>query len=90
MDRIKPTLPKPVATTARTEREELVQKFVDRINPGRESMKLKSLTAARFTKLVEGWGTKSNLCWLYGECDRARDFSKMFWFKIKQSKSKDV
>jgi hypothetical protein len=79
-------LPTPIATTARSEREELVQKFLDRINPSREAMNLKPLTAARFNTLIVGWGTKINLYWLYGECDRARNFSKMFWYKIKQSK----
>jgi hypothetical protein len=86
MERIKPTLPKPTATTARSEREELMQKFLNRINPSRDAMRLKPLTAASFNKLVEGWGTTSNLYWLYGECDRARNFSKMFWYKIRQSK----
>jgi hypothetical protein len=89
MERIKPTFPKPMATTARSEREELVQKFLDRINPGRESVKLKPLTAARFNTLVQGWGDKRGLYWLWSTCDHAKDFSKMFWWQIKQSKRSD-
>lgn len=86
MEHITPTLPKPTPTTARTEREEQVQHFLDRINPGREAMHLKPFTHARFNKLVEGWGEKRDLYWLYNECSRANNFSKMFWYKVKQSK----
>jgi hypothetical protein len=88
MERIKPTLPKPTATTARSEREEQVQHFLDRINPGREAMKLKPLTHARFNKLVEGWGEKRDLYWLWSVCDKADNFSKMFWYHVKRSKEK--
>ena len=85
MQPIKPTLPKTIATTARNEREELVQDFLDRINPSREAMHLKPLTAARFNKLVEG--TKSNLYWLWSVCEKADNFSKMW--QIKRSKEKN-
>jgi len=86
MERIKPQLPLFEQTTARTEREELVQKFLDRLNPGRVSIHLKPLTAARFNTLVAGWGTKQNLYWLWSVCNDAKDFSKHFWFRVKQSR----
>lgn len=50
-------------------------------------MKLKPLTAARFNTLLQGWGTKSNIYWLYGVCDKADNFSKMFWYHVKRSKN---
>ena len=80
-------LPTPIPTTARSEREEQVQKFLGRINPGRVAMKLKPLTAARFNTLVQGWGDKRGLYWLWSVCDKADNFSKMFWYQVKQSKT---
>ena len=90
MERIKPTLPKAMPTTARTEREELVQKFLDRINPSREAMKLKPLTASRFNKEVQFMPKKHDLYWLYSVCDKADNFSKMFWYQVKKSKNKTL
>jgi hypothetical protein len=86
MERINPTLPKPIGTTARSEREDLMQKFLDRMNPSREAMHLRPLAAARFNKLTEGWGDLSTLYWLWSVCDKADNFSKMFWYHVKQSK----
>lgn len=76
----------PPPSKARTEREQLVQDFLDTLNPSRIQKGLKPLSHARFNQLVAGWGSKSNLYWLWGECSRANNFGALFWHIVNSAK----
>lgn len=65
---------------ARNEREELLTKFLERLNADRG--KFKPITYARLAKLLKG----KDLYPLYNDCDQANHFSKLFWHKIKNNK----
>ena len=83
-------LPKPAPEEDRTtERGEAVQQFLDRINPGRESLKLKALTFGAVAKLLKAYGCRdvADIYVFYGKCEEFEVFSKGFWFLIKQRKN---
>lgn len=73
-------------TTLRSERDELIQKFLDRINPGRERAGYKPYTAkvllGRIARAKIDTSAPS-LYALYNQCDKADSFSKLFEWKMK-------
>lgn len=66
------------------ERQELVQKFVDRLNLGRKGTKYKPLDAKRVNSMV---GISHMTTWelhgFYKECEGANHFGKFFFWSLK-------
>jgi hypothetical protein len=71
--------------TARGPRDELILKFLDRINPAREKATFKPYSyqalAARLKRLKE-----PELFALYKQCTEARSFTALFEWTLKNSK----
>ena len=70
---------------ARNQREDLMQQFLLRLNPGRIAMKLPPLTPARFNKEVAFMSDLKSLYFLWSVCDKSPNFSKAFWVEVKRS-----
>ncbi|HEY5383182.1 MAG TPA: hypothetical protein VIJ88_01365 [Candidatus Paceibacterota bacterium] len=75
-----------IAKTARkkdkaTERGELMQYFMDKLNAARVRDGLGKLTMSRMGRLLMAIPTK-DLYYLRSVCDNAGDFSKKFWWEI--------
>lgn len=68
---------------ARNAREELLEKFLERLNPGRVKAGYKAYTFPRLTKLVEGKSVPE-LDKLYRECEEAKSFGALFNYKTKR------
>jgi hypothetical protein len=68
-----------------TERGELLQYFVERINPGRKYDGYPPLTIARMARTLVGIPTK-DLYYLKRICEEAKDFSKKFWWEVDPKK----
>lgn len=87
------TLPKPAADDRRTERGEWLQKFCDRLNPERlkapPQFKLKPLTIPRMARLLEQVPT-GDLYAFWRDCERAKHFSKYFWWSLDAKKHKEL
>lgn len=71
--------------TARSEREEHMQKFLVKLNVGRKEAGYSQLTIGRLVKLFEGVPTE-DLHPFYKRCEDARSFSAMFWHCLKPNK----
>lgn len=69
----------------RNEREELLGKFLERLNPSRVKDGLPVLTIGRMVKLFEGVPT-SDIYPFFKSCEGARSFSRLFWSLIKPKK----
>ena len=66
----------------RSERDELVTKFTEKINEGRDGVKFKKLTEKSIAiKLSHLKGFE--LSHFYCECLKKENFSKYFWWAIK-------
>jgi hypothetical protein len=61
-----------------SERQELIQRFVDKINLERVGTKWKPATARQLNVLVSFLPVR-DLYWLYAKCERAPSFSKKFF-----------
>ncbi|HEY4508434.1 MAG TPA: hypothetical protein VJJ55_02130 [Candidatus Paceibacterota bacterium] len=61
-----------------SERQELIQRFVDKINLERVGTKWKPVTARQINVLISFLKTP-DLYWLLGECERTPSFSKKFF-----------
>ena len=70
-----------------SERQELIQRFVDKINLERVGTKWKPVTARQINVLISFLKTP-DLYWLLGECERAPSFSKKFFGKLRDTKVK--
>ncbi len=68
-----------------SERQELIQRFVDKINLERVGTKWKPVTARQINVLLSFLKVK-DLYWLFGECERAPSFSKKFFGKLRDTK----
>lgn len=72
----------PAETNIRSERDEVIQKFVDRLNAARAGTKYPPLepraVAVKLSHL-----SVSDLWAFYGQCEHARSFSRYFWWAIK-------
>jgi hypothetical protein len=70
---------------ARSERDELLDKFLDKLNSARVSGGFAPLSHPRVAKLLKGMDTQAMYA-LYRECDQAKSFGGLFWFKVKGRK----
>lgn len=68
-----------------SERQELIQRFVDKINVERAGTKWKPVTARQINTLIS-FLKVSDLYWLLGECERAASFSKKFFGKLRDTR----
>ena len=63
----------------RSERDELVGKFAERVNAARAIDGFKPLPHGKFVRVLAKKAT-GELWAFYRECDRARSFSRLFWW----------
>ena len=75
------TMPAPVAKDKVTERGELMQYFLTKLNQARVRDGLAVMTMGRMARLLLAIPTK-DLYYLKSICDSAQDFSKKFWWEI--------
>ncbi|OGC86229.1 hypothetical protein A3D70_01760 [Candidatus Adlerbacteria bacterium RIFCSPHIGHO2_02_FULL_54_18] len=68
-----------------TERGELMHYFMERLNSSRRRDGLSPLTMPRMGRLLVAIPTK-DLYYLRSICDKAKDFSKKFWWEINPKK----
>lgn len=78
---------KEASTDRRTERGELMRYFCDKLNPSRKADGLPAITMARMGRMLEGIPTK-DLYYLQSVCNDAKNFSKKFWWELKQGVEK--
>ena len=71
---------RPLKTTS--ERQELIQNFVDRINLERIGTKFKPVIWRQINGLLRHLKV-GDLYWFFGECERADSFSKKFFGVLK-------
>lgn len=78
-------------TYQKSERAEIVKKFVDRLNADRISSGYKPLKASVYAiKMAQsGLKTNSDLYWFYRYCEDAKNFSKCWWWSLKPNKNND-
>lgn len=71
----------------RSERDELNQMFLAKLNPDRIKAGFKPLTAVRLNMMFSDSQLKTSDLWaFYRECERAKHFSKYFYWALKGSK----
>ncbi len=68
-----------------SERQELIQRFVDNINVERVGTRWKPVTARQINTLISFLPVR-DLYWLLGECERAKSFSKKFFGVLRDTK----
>lgn len=76
------------STTRKTERGELMRYFVAHLNPSRVKDGLPLITMSRLGKILEGIPTK-DLYYLKSVCDKAKHFSKKFWWEVDPKKHQE-
>lgn len=83
-------LPEKKSLKNRSERGDLLEKFVDRLNSDRVSAGFRKLGFATYIKKMSDAGIKSlqQLYRFYGNCEDASNFSKYWWWYIKNNKIK--
>lgn len=66
-------------------RQELIKKFVDRLNADRISGKYKPLPASFYATKMYDAGLKTDflLWWFWGYCNDSKNFSKTWWGSLK-------
>ena len=69
----------------RSEREEMLVKFLKRLNGDRKADGLEALTPARLATILKGVPT-GDLYGFYKSCERARSFTRLFWYLLKPQK----
>lgn len=69
-------------TKANNQRAELVEKFLQRLNPGREQAGFKPYTPARLGMMLAHIPTE-DLYPFYRQCEQAKHFSKFFHYKLR-------
>lgn len=72
----------PAEKNIRCERDEVIQKFVDRLNAARVGTKYPPLKPAAIAVKLSHLSV-SDLWAFYGQCEHARSFSRYFWWAIK-------
>lgn len=75
----------PVSKTRATERGELMEYFLGKLNAARVRDGLKPMTMGRMAALCAATPTK-DLYYLKSICDQSKDFSKKFWWEINPKK----
>lgn len=68
-----------------SERGDLMEYFLERLNGERRRDGLPPMTMGRVGKLLQGIPTK-DLYYLKSVCDKARNFSKKFWWEVSPKK----
>lgn len=68
-----------------SERQELIQSFVDRINRERAGTRFKPVTARQINTLLSFLDTR-DLYWLFRKCEREPSFSKKFFGVLRDTK----
>lgn len=73
------------ATKHKSERSELIEKFMKRLNADREEAGFKPLSPGFVSMKMAQAGLKTNddLYWFYSYCDDARHFAKCWWWSMK-------
>ncbi len=72
-----------------TEYGDMLNKFLDKLNPDRVSNNFSPLAIGRLAgELKRAKYATSQLYAFYQECERAKNFSSYFWFRIKERKNK--
>jgi hypothetical protein len=66
----------------RTQREELLDKFLSKLNPDREKAGFPPYSHARLARMLKGMTTQQ-LYILFRECDQARSFGGLLKWKLK-------
>ncbi len=74
----------------KSERAEIVKKFVDKLNADRVRDGRKPLPASFYAIKMAQSGLKSNfdLYWFYGYCNDARNFSSTWWWALNPKNTK--
>ena len=68
----------------RSERAELVKKFVDQLNSQRVKDGYKALPASFYAiKMAQAKLSTNDLYWFYRYCEEAKSFSKCWWWSLK-------
>ncbi len=89
MDHISAHLTQKIAKKERaTERGELMQYFMEKLNRARIRDGLPALSMPRMGKILQLIPTK-DLYYLKSVCDQANDFSKKFWWEVNPKKHAD-
>lgn len=73
---------RPKIGTPRTPRQEMLDKFLARLNYTREQDGFKPLTYSRLASLLQ-YVPDADLYPFFKQCEQARHFSKFFWYKLK-------
>lgn len=73
------------SSVRKTERGELMRYFVTHLNATRARDRLPLITMPRMGKILEGIPTK-DLYYLKSVCEKARNFSKKFWWEVDPKK----
>lgn len=68
-----------------SERQELIQRFTDKINLERIGTKWRPATWGQVNGLVSFF-KKTDLYWLFAQCERASSFSKKFFGVLRDTK----
>lgn len=71
----------------RTERGELMEYFVKKLNVSRKEDGIPPITMPRMGRVLQGIPTK-DLYYLKSVCDDAPNFSKKFWWEVNPEKHK--
>jgi hypothetical protein len=71
--------------TRKTERGELMRYFRERLNHSRKKDGHPAISMPRMGKILEGIPTK-DLYYLKSVCDKAKNFSKKFWWEVDPKK----
>jgi len=69
----------------RTERGELMEYFIKKLNKDRKKDGMPPITMPRMGRILQGIPTK-DLYYLKSVCDDAPNFSKKFWWEINPEK----
>lgn len=86
MEHIRSSLPKGDDRDDRkTERGEMMQYFMDKLNISRKEDGLSDITIPRMGRILQGIPTK-DLYYLKSVCDDSPNFSKKFWWELKPNK----
>ena len=86
MEHIRSHLPKGDERADRkTERGELMQYFLGKLNNSRKDDELSPLTMGRMGRILQGIPTR-DLYYLKSVCDDSANFSKKFWWEVNPRK----
>lgn len=80
LEALRPTKGKP-----RNEREELMEQFLEQLNPSRLQIGLSKMSHGRLAKIFEKVPT-SDLYPFLNNCKKSKTFSGYFWWSVKGKK----